>query len=102
MLDSKPTGSHGADPIINMLVVSHAPAATPEVHSHRQKIVKEIFDTEHSYISQLNTIVSVSAPLSFSYIAVLYIAVLYIAVLYIHVAIESASDKSCVEAWERG
>ena len=31
-----------------------------DLQSHRQKIVKEIFDTEHSYISQLNTIVSVS------------------------------------------
>lgn len=30
------------------------------MQSHRQKIVKEIFDTEHTYISQLSTIVTVS------------------------------------------
>ena len=28
--------------------------------SHRQRIVKEIYDTEHAYISQLHTIITVS------------------------------------------
>lgn len=32
--------------------------ASNEIQTRRQKIVKEIFDTEHNYISQLNTIVT--------------------------------------------
>ena len=34
--------------------------ASNSIQSHRQRIVKEIFDTEHTYISQLNTIITVS------------------------------------------
>ena len=34
--------------------------ASDHMQSHRQRIVKELFDTEHTYISQLNTVVSVS------------------------------------------
>lgn len=36
-------------------------SASNDVQTRRQKIVKEIFDTEHSYISQLNTIIVVSS-----------------------------------------
>lgn len=32
--------------------------ASNNVQSHRQQIVKEIFDTEHTYISQLNTVIT--------------------------------------------
>lgn len=37
-----------------------AHAAGSENLTRRQKIVREIFDTEHNYISQINTIVTVS------------------------------------------
>ena len=39
-------------------------SASDHMQSHRQRIVKEMFDTEHTYISQLNTIVSVSNQLA--------------------------------------
>lgn len=38
--------------------------ASDHMQSHRQRIVKEVFDTEHTYISQLDTVVSVSIEVS--------------------------------------
>ena len=82
-LQSKPSYSDGLHPVLSsrgmcltyksscfslsilltphlMRGVHYVPAGYHQVHTHRQKIVREIFDTEHSYISQLTTVVSVS------------------------------------------
>ena len=44
--------------VVIMLVLMFV--ASNDVQSHRQRIVKEIFDTEYNYISQLHTIIDVS------------------------------------------
>jgi len=45
---------------INRVLILLMFLASNDVQSHRQRIVKEIFDTESNYIAQLGTVIDVS------------------------------------------